>query len=167
MAAGRPRDDDKIKQNRGTARRDRKERNLPTIDDEARPRKPPHLHGYAAEFWRKHFFPLWEAGWISRLSVASFSILCQIWSDLREVENFLSENGMFCTVPTSTGSKWAVRPETSHLNQLRKDYLKWSEAFGLTPVSSKKFANAKPRADRRREKLKLADFAAAINKGGA
>ena len=168
---GRPRVDDKTKENRGTARKDRKPIGVPSFENETKPRRPSRLKGEAAKFWYAHIDMLWERGWIGRMSVCSFAILCWIYEDLRKLEDDITANGMFCMVPTSTGAKWAERPETKYLTQLRKDFLKWSEAFGLTPVSSKKFANAKPRSDTRRDKLSLMDFSKGLekskSKGGA
>ena len=161
---------DVIKQARGTLRKDRRMNTVPRSIGERKPRRPSRLTGYAAEFWYKNIDFLWENGWISRICLASFVVLCGIYADLRKLEDQVEERGMFDWQYATNGKRWSETPEFVWLNRLRGDFLRYAEKFGLTPTSARKFAKLeKPGADPEKPKLSLLEFSKGFEKakGGA
>jgi phage terminase small subunit len=139
----------------GTYRRDRDYEARDARDpDEKKPRRPPELQDHAKTFWNKHVNELWDAGWLRRDNVDVFSELCKQYRRMKDLEEFLDENGCFTLEITASGSKEVERPQSKKYEKIYESWYKKCTQIGI--ISDKPIARTpkKPKA----EKPDIKDF---------
>lgn len=115
------------------------------LNDKAPPRvsgdpKPPKgLAGYALECWKEYAGILKARGQWSRDSRLSFTALCEVYAEWRELADDLRKNGRFQMVETKAGGVMErARPALSAFQDADRRLRAWLIEFGLTDASRAK-----------------------------
>jgi P27 family predicted phage terminase small subunit len=93
---------------------------------------PRWLTAEARKFWKEQAPDLESRGLLTGLDEVAFTMLCTLWSDIRDYQKRLAKDG-----PTLKGKRGAVRahPVARMLSQAEAQFHSLAREFGLTPAS--------------------------------
>lgn len=103
------------------------------------PKPPKGLAGHALECWKEYAGILKARGQWSRDSRLSFTALCEVYAEWRELADDLKKNGRFQTCGTKAGGTMErARPALSAFQDADRRLRAWLIEFGLTDASRAK-----------------------------
>lgn len=130
---GRPKKPTVLKLLKGTARKDRLNKNEPKLPTGA-PEMPEGLSPYAAKLWPELTRHLLAMGVLTKADGLALQALCETWGDLMAARLLLREQGSIYTTTTPDGNTMRrPHPAVAIVADADRRLSVWLGRFGLTP----------------------------------
>ena len=119
---------------------------LPAVQTSKPPTAPKNLPKPASTFWKRYAKDLHSAGLLTDRDAAAFHRLCCLWSQLSELDELLTRDGVILTSPTGVQKP---HPAVQMRAVAEKQFLQHCQQFSLTPGARLRIPDAAPQAPKR------------------